>query len=63
MTASCAEGDTGYVYHGKLPFEVVTRNETSLPVLPVKLMLNVGNPNLAFDFAQLPSAGVVLARL
>lgn len=63
VTASCAEGDTGYVYHGKLPFEVVTRNETSLPVLPVKLMLNVGNPNLAFDFAQLPSAGVGLARL
>ncbi|MCX7192093.1 MAG: phosphoenolpyruvate synthase [Proteobacteria bacterium] len=63
VTASCAEGDTGYVYHGQLPFEVVVHSETSLPALPVKLMLNVGNPNLAFEFAQLPSAGVGLARL
>ena len=63
VTASCAEGDTGYVYHGRLPFEIVVRNESSLPPIPVKLMLNVGNPNLAFEFAQLPSGGVGLARL
>jgi len=63
VTASCAEGDTGYVYHGVLPFEVVTHSEAALPPIPVKLMLNVGNPTLAFEFAQLPSAGVGLARL
>ena len=63
VTASCAEGDTGYVYHGKLPFEVVVHSEDALPPIPVKLMLNVGNPTLAFEFAQLPSAGVGLARL
>jgi pyruvate,water dikinase len=63
VTACCAEGDTGYVYHGKLPFEMVLDSETELPPLPVKLMLNVGNPNLAFEFAQLPCAGVGLARL
>ena len=63
VTASCAEGDTGYVYHGRLPFNVVVHRETLLPPLPVKLMLNVGNPNLAFEFAHLPSAGVGLARL
>ncbi len=63
VTASCAEGDTGFVYHGELPFEVVVHNETELPPIPVKLMLNVGNPTLAFEFAQLPSAGVGLARL
>jgi pyruvate,water dikinase len=63
VTASCAEGDTGYVYHGSLPFEIVVNSEDSLPAIPVKLMLNVGNPTLAFEFAQLPSAGVGLARL
>ena len=63
VTASCAEGDTGFVYHGKLPFEVVVHSEAELPAIPVKLMLNVGNPTLAFEFAQLPSAGVGLARL
>ena len=63
VTASCAEGDTGYVYHGNLPFEVVVNSEDALPPIPVKLMLNVGNPTLAFEFAQLPSAGVGLARL
>ncbi len=63
VTASCAEGDTGFVYHGKLPFEVVVHSEAELPPIPVKLMLNVGNPTLAFEFAQLPSAGVGLARL
>ncbi len=63
VTISCAEGDTGFVYHGNLPFEVVVSSANELPALPVKLMLNVGNPNLAFEFAQLPSAGVGLARL
>ena len=63
VTASCAEGDTGYVYHGNVPFEIVVHSEDALPPIPVKLMLNVGNPTLAFEFAQLPSAGVGLARL
>ncbi len=63
VTASCAEGDTGFVYRGRLPFEIVAASKAALPELPVKLMLNVGNPTLAFEFAQLPSAGVGLARL
>ena len=63
VTVSCAEGDTGFVYRGKLPFEVVKQDEKPLPTLPVKLMLNVGNPTLAFEFAQIPSAGIGLARL
>jgi len=63
VTVSCAEGDTGFVYRGELPFEVTTQDEKILPELPVKLMLNVGNPTLAFEFASLPSAGIGLARL
>ena len=63
VTVSCAEGDTGFVYHGELPFDVTVHNELALPQIPVKLMLNVGNPTLAFEFAQMPSAGVGLARL
>jgi len=63
VTVSCAEGDTGFVYRGKLPFEVTVQDEKALPKLPVKLMLNVGNPTLAFEFAQMPSAGIGLARL
>ena len=63
VTASCAEGDTGYVYRGKLPFEISRQDLAVLPPLPVKLMLNVGNPTLAFEFAQIPSAGIGLARL
>ncbi len=63
VTASCAEGDTGYVYRGSIPFDIVASGSTELPALPVKLMLNVGNPMLAFEFAQLPSAGIGLARL
>ncbi|MFZ5524201.1 MAG: phosphoenolpyruvate synthase [Pseudomonadota bacterium] len=63
VTASCAEGDTGFVYRGKLPFEITRQDEKALPTLPVKLMLNVGNPTLAFEFAQMPSAGIGLARL
>ncbi|WP_035383772.1 phosphoenolpyruvate synthase [Ferriphaselus sp. R-1] len=63
VTVSCVEGDTGYVYDGKLPFEVVVQDDIALPPIPVELMLNVGNPTLAFEFAQLPCAGVGLARL
>ncbi len=62
-TVSCAEGDTGYVYRGKLDFEVVTTDMGNLPDIPVKIMMNVGNPELAFEFAQIPNAGVGLARL
>ena len=63
VTVSCAEGDTGYVYRGKLEFEVVTQEMAELPPLPVKIMMNVGNPELAFEFAQIPNGGVGLARL
>ncbi len=63
VTVSCAEGDTGYVYRGALEYEV-TRNDVShLPALPAKIMMNVGNPELAFEFAQIPNGGVGLARL
>jgi pyruvate,water dikinase len=63
VTASCAEGDTGHVYRGKLDFEVTTREITAMPDVPVKIMMNVGNPELAFEFSQLPNGGVGLARL
>ncbi|HMM73191.1 MAG TPA: phosphoenolpyruvate synthase, partial [Rhodocyclaceae bacterium] len=63
VTVSCAEGDTGYVYRGKLAFEVLHQDLSGLPTLPLKLMMNVGNPELAFEFAQLPSDGVGLARI
>jgi pyruvate,water dikinase len=63
VTVSCAEGDTGYVYRGKLDFEVVTTDMGNLPEIPVKIMMNVGNPELAFEFAQIPNGGVGLARL
>ncbi|GBG14018.1 pyruvate, water dikinase [Novimethylophilus kurashikiensis] len=63
VTVSCAEGDTGYVYKGALEYEVLTSNLTEMPPLPTKIMMNVGNPDLAFSFAQLPNAGVGLARL
>jgi pyruvate,water dikinase len=63
VTVSCAEGDTGYVYEGSLPFEVTAVSRGDLPPLPVKIAMNVGNPQLAFSFAQLPNAGVGLARL
>jgi pyruvate,water dikinase len=63
VTASCSEGDTGYVYRGALPYEKSFQAKAELAPIPVKLMLNVGNPSLAFEFAQLPSAGVGLARL
>ena len=63
VTVSCAEGDTGYVYRGKLEFEVITTDMGNLPEIPVKIMMNVGNPELAFEFAQIPNEGVGLARL
>jgi len=63
VTVSCAEGDTGYVYRGILDFEIVRQDMGKLPELPVKIMMNVGNPALAFDFAQTPNSGVGLARL
>lgn len=63
VTASCAEGDTGYVYRGRLNFTEQRLDNAPLPELSVKLMLNVGNPALAFEFAQMPSAGIGLARL
>ncbi|MFN3565189.1 MAG: phosphoenolpyruvate synthase [Burkholderiaceae bacterium] len=63
VTVSCAEGDTGYVYEGRLEMEVETVQHGALPKLPVKIMMNVGNPQLAFDFQSLPNDGVGLARL
>jgi pyruvate,water dikinase len=63
VTVSCSEGDTGSVYEGLLPFEVSTRERGEMPRIPVKIAMNVGNPQLAFEFAQLPNAGVGLARL
>ena len=63
VTVSCAEGDTGSVYEGLLPFEVSTRERGEMPRIPVKIAMNVGNPQLAFEFAQLPNAGVGLARV
>lgn len=63
VTVSCAEGDTGYVYRGRLEYEIVTTDMGHLPDLPVKIMMNVGNPELAFEFAQIPNFGVGLARL
>ena len=63
VTVSCAEGDVGYVYEGILPFELVTLDVDTMPDLPVKVMLNVGNPERAFAFQSIPNAGVGLARL
>ncbi len=63
VTVSCAEGDTGYVYRGLLDFEVSSRQTEKMPVCPVKIMVNIGNPNLAFEFQSLPNDGVGLARL
>jgi pyruvate,water dikinase len=63
VTVSCAEGDTGNVYDGLLPFEISSRERGEMPRIPVKIAMNVGNPDLAFQFAQLPNAGVGLARL
>jgi pyruvate, water dikinase len=63
VTVCCAEGDTGSVFEGLLPFEVSSRERGDMPRIPVKISMNVGNPQLAFEFAQLPNAGVGLARL
>jgi pyruvate,water dikinase len=63
VTVSCAEGDTGYIYDGLLETEVSEIQRGVLPEIKTKIMMNVGNPQLAFDFAQLPNAGVGLARL
>jgi|CXWL01.1.fsa_nt_gi pyruvate,water dikinase len=63
VTVSCAEGDTGNVYAGLIPFEVTASERGDLPPIPVKIAMNIGNPALAFGFAQLPNAGVGLARL
>ena len=63
VTVSCAEGDTGMVYAGKLAFTVEALASETLPEPPVKLMMNVGNPERAFEFAQIPNHGIGLARL
>lgn len=63
LTVSCAEGDDGKVYEGLLNYEMVETSIESMPELPFKIMMNVGNPERAFDFASLPNAGVGLARL
>ncbi|WP_058554635.1 phosphoenolpyruvate synthase [Thiohalocapsa sp. ML1] len=63
VTVSCAEGDTGFIYEGALPFEHKTAELDKMPEVPVKIMMNVGNPERAFAFAALPNAGIGLARL
>ncbi|WP_095107569.1 phosphoenolpyruvate synthase [Pseudomonas sp. Irchel 3E20] len=63
VTVSCAEGDTGYIFEGQLGFDIKKNSVDAMPDLPFKIMMNVGNPDRAFDFAQLPNAGVGLARL
>ncbi|HSF85766.1 MAG TPA: phosphoenolpyruvate synthase [Acidimicrobiia bacterium] len=63
VTVSCAEGDTGYVYAGALPFDVRRIELDAMPDLPVKIMMNVANPERAFSFAQMPNHGVGLARV
>jgi pyruvate,water dikinase len=63
VTVSCAQGDTGFIYDGKLEFDRVTADLGDMPPAPLKIMMNVANPERAFDFAMLPHAGVGLARL
>ncbi|HEY4082669.1 MAG TPA: phosphoenolpyruvate synthase [Burkholderiaceae bacterium] len=63
VTVVCSEGDTGYIYDGLLETEISEVHRGELPYCPVKISMNVGNPQLAFTFAQMPSAGVGLARL
>ncbi|MES2887377.1 MAG: phosphoenolpyruvate synthase [Pseudomonadota bacterium] len=63
VTVACSEGDTGYIYDGLLETEVTDVVRGELPYCPIKIMMNVGNPQLAFDFAQMPNSGVGLARL
>ena len=63
VTVSCAEGDTGFVYDRELAFEIQADSMKDMPEAPLKIMMNVGNPDRAFDFCQIPNAGVGLARL
>ncbi|PAV27458.1 phosphoenolpyruvate synthase [Tamilnaduibacter salinus] len=63
VTVSCAEGDTGMIYEGSLDFERKANTVESMPEIPFKIMMNVGNPDRAFDFQSLPNEGVGLARL
>ena len=63
VTVSCAEGDTGHIYSGIQDFTVEEVRRGALPEVPVKIMMNIGNPQLAFDFCQIPNKGVGLARL
>lgn len=63
VTVSCAEGDTGFIYEGLLPFERTTTDLGNMPPAPLKIMMNVANPERAFDFGQLPNAGIGFGRL
>jgi pyruvate, water dikinase len=63
VTVACSEGDTGLIYDGILDTEITEVQRVELPYCPIKIMMNVGNPQLAFDFAQMPNSGVGLARL
>ena len=63
VTVACSEGDTGFIYDGLLETEITDVQRGELPYCPIKIMMNVGNPQLAFDFAQMPNSGVGLARL
>ena len=63
VTVSCAEGDTGFVFEGELNFDIRTNSVEAMPDIPFDIMMNVGNPDRAFDFAQLPNEGIGLARL
>jgi pyruvate,water dikinase len=63
VTVSCAEGDTGFVYDGLLETEISDVQRGEMPYCPIKIMMNIGNPQLAFDFSQMPNSGVGLARL
>jgi pyruvate, water dikinase len=63
VTVACSEGDTGFIYDGLIEAEVTEVKPVDLPYCPIKIMMNVGNPQLAFEFAQMPNSGVGLARL
>lgn len=63
VTVSCAQGDTGYIYDGQLDFTVTKSEINNMPDIPIKVMMNVGNPDRAFSFAKLPHSGIGLARL
>jgi len=63
VTVSCSEGDTGFIYDGLLETEVSDVQRGEMPYCPIKITMNIGNPSLAFDFAQIPNSGVGLARL